>query len=289
MLQSRKSIGPKGEYQAPSTVDYDLWSGPAPVEPITRKQFHYDWHWFWDYGNGDIANQGVHQMDIARWGLGLDSLCQSVLSYGGRFGFNDVGETANTQVSILDYGPKTIVSEVRNLKSKDLKGTTVGNIFEGSQGYLVCTFTKGSSAFDPNGQLIATFSGDGDHDGNFIKAVRNRNSNELTADILEGHLSSALCHLANISYRLGKQLSNDEALAQLSSLKASDNVTTTFDRTLVHLKDNEIAIDDRTKLLVGQHLQFSSETETFINSPEADLLLSREYRSPFTVPLKGQV
>jgi predicted dehydrogenase len=113
--KSRPSIGPKGEYQPPASVDYNLWLGPAPNSPVRRKQFHYDWHWFWDYGNGDLGNQGIHQMDLARWGLGVDTLSKSVVSYGGRLGYEDAGETANTQTIIHDYGDKSLVFEVRGL------------------------------------------------------------------------------------------------------------------------------------------------------------------------------
>jgi predicted dehydrogenase len=94
----RPSIGPKGNYPIPQEVDYDLWSGPAPIKPLTRPKFHYDWHWQWDYGNGDLGNQGIHEMDKARWGLGKNELPKSVISVGGRFGYSDDGETANTQV-----------------------------------------------------------------------------------------------------------------------------------------------------------------------------------------------
>ena len=106
----------------PASVDYNLWSGPAPIEPVTRKQFHYDWHWFWDYGNGDLGNQGIHQMDIARWGMGTNSLPNAVLSYGGRVGYEDAGQTANTQVVMHDYGDKSLVFEVRGLKTDDYHG-----------------------------------------------------------------------------------------------------------------------------------------------------------------------
>src|SRR5215471_7710694 len=96
----RDSIGPKGVFEVPQGIDYNLWSGPAPLKPPTRNSkqngpVHYEWHWFWDYGNGDLGNQGIHQMDIARWGLGVNELAQGVISYGGRFGYEDAAETPN--------------------------------------------------------------------------------------------------------------------------------------------------------------------------------------------------
>ena len=90
----RGSIGPKGEYEIPKNINYDLWSGPAPILPLTRKNLHYDWHWIWAYGNGDLGNQGIHQMDIARWGLGVNAISDTVFSYGGRLSYEDAGETA---------------------------------------------------------------------------------------------------------------------------------------------------------------------------------------------------
>ncbi len=120
----RNSIGPKGVYEVPKEVDYDLWSGPAPILPVTRKQFHYDWHWQWAYGNGDLGNQGIHQMDLCRWALNVDKLCDKTFSIGGRFGYEDAGETANTQLVIHDYGNKQLAFEVRGLKTNDYKERT---------------------------------------------------------------------------------------------------------------------------------------------------------------------
>src|SRR6266513_4464781 len=111
----RPSIGEKGEYPVPAEVNYNLWSGPAPILPVTRPKFHYDWHWSWAYGNGDLGNQGIHQMDLARWCLGVNELCKATFSYGGRLSYEDengnpvedAGESANTQVVVHDYGNKT--------------------------------------------------------------------------------------------------------------------------------------------------------------------------------------
>ena len=119
-------------------MNYDLWSGPAPILPLTREKLHYDWHWMWAYGNGDLGNQGIHQMDLARWGLGVNELCSAAFSYGGRLGYEDAGETANTQVIVHDYGDKSLVFEVRGLKTdRIIEGAGVGVIFEGTDGYVV--------------------------------------------------------------------------------------------------------------------------------------------------------
>jgi predicted dehydrogenase len=284
----RGSIGPKGEHAAPESVNYDLWLGPAPMAKVTRKQFHYDWHWQWAYGNGDLGNQGIHQMDIARWGMGVDTLCKGVMSYGARLGYEDAGETANTQVVVLDYGPKTLVFEVRGLETKPYRGAGVGVIFEGTDGYVAISSYSSATAFDKDGKMVAEFKGDGDHFANFLKAVRSRKSSDLAADIQEGHLSSALCHLGNISYRLGEELSVSDAKGKIAAYKSSDNNSETLERTLAHLEGNKVDLA-KSKLRVGAVLAFDPATETFPGNAAANEHLSREYRAPFVVPAKGKV
>ncbi len=291
----RASIGPRKEVTVPDHVDYNLWCGPAPLKPSLRNgakgPIHYDWHWFWDYGNGDLGNQGIHQMDIARWGLGVDAISNNVLSYGGRFGYEDSGETANTQVLIHDYGPKTLVFEVRGLETKDYKGAKVGVIFEGTNGYVVLTEYTQGAAFDKDGKMITEFSGGSyaDHFANFIKAVRSRKSSDLHADILEGHLSSALCHTGNISYRLGKQVSNSELTERLKSLKTSDDVAATLDRTVKHLEENKVTIGDKEKFTLGELIKCDPKAETIADNSRASAMLTREYRAPFVVPSADKI
>ncbi|RPI89426.1 MAG: gfo/Idh/MocA family oxidoreductase, partial [Planctomycetaceae bacterium] len=152
--KSRPSIGARGEYKAPESVDYNLWCGPAPMARLTRPRFHYDWHWQWDYGNGDLGNQGIHQMDLARWGLGKADIGTSVVSYGGRLGYVDAGETANTQVSIHDYGDKLLVFEVRGLPTDPYRGVGVGVVFEGTNGYAVMPSYSGGVVFDKDGNQV---------------------------------------------------------------------------------------------------------------------------------------
>lgn len=281
--KSRGSIGEKGTYAVPESVDYNLWAGPAPMAPITRKRFHYDWHWVWDTGNGDLGNQGIHQMDVARWGLGVNELSKGVFSYGGRLGYVDAGETANTQVVVHDYGDKQLVFEVRGLKTDKHLGAGVGNIFHGTEGYVVLTSYNGGAAFDLKGNKIKEFSGNDNHFQNFIAAVRSRKHTDLNADILEGHLSSALCHTGNISYRLGKSVSVAEARERLKG----DDAQETFSRVVQHLKDNNIP--ESTEITYGRVLAMDPKTETFLNDSEASAQLTREYRAPFVVPAAGQV
>lgn len=286
----RSPIGKRDKpLEIPKHIDYDLWCGPADKVDLYRNRLHYDWHWDFNTGNGDIGNQGVHQMDIARWGLGLDGISKSVLSYGGRLAWNDAGNTAHTHVAIHDYGDKTIVFEVRGLKTNDYKGAKIGVLFEGSEGYAVFGDFSDCTFFDKDGKPFRTTRGDGDHFGNFLQAVRSRKAEELTADIEEGHKSSALCHTANISYRLGSEVSPDELLERLRSLKTNEDVAATFARTKQHLVENNINLE-QTRLTLGPWLKFNPETEKFIDNSQADSLLFRPGRGEFKLPAdKSQV
>jgi predicted dehydrogenase len=243
-FKPRASIGHKEDGPVPTGVDYNIWLGPAPERPFNANRFHYEWHWNWDYGNGDIGNQGIHQMDVARWGLGKDTLPTHIQSSGGRFGYKDDGETPNTQIASYRYDDCLLEFEVRGLPTNDEKGVKVGNLFYGSEGYLAVNGGKWASFFvskdgrkvepGPSGQGEAEQS----HFDNFVKAVRARKPELLNAEILEGHLSSALCHLGNISYRLGRALT------------------------------------------------FDPKAENFGTDSEANSYLTRDYRSPFSMPAR---
>jgi predicted dehydrogenase len=281
----RGSIGPRGNYDIPASVDYDLWSGPAQKQTLTRPKLNYDWHWQWEYGNGDLGNQGIHQMDIARWGLNEMNLGESVLSYGGRFGYEDAGETANTQICIHEFkGDKRLVFEVRGLKTDALMDAKVGVIFYGTDGYLVMPSYNGGMVFDKNGtKTDKVFNGGGDshHFANFVKAVRSRKHEDLNADILEGHLSSALCHVGNISYRLGAPSTAQQIAASLASDKEA---LETLDRFQQHLLENKVS-PDATKITLGQKLTLAGTEEFSGNhAAEANKYLTREYRAPYIVP-----
>ena len=284
----RGSIGPAGTYEVPKTVDYNLWQGPASERPLTRKKFHYDWHWQYHWGNGDMGNQGPHQMDICRWGLGINSLSEKIISYGGRLGYEDAGDVANTQVAIHTIGDKTIVFEVRGLKTDAYRGAKVGVVFYGSKGYVVLTSYEGGAAFDLQGNEIQKFKASGNHYENFVKAVRSRKASDLNADILEGHLSAGLAHTGTISYRLGKTMSVKEIRQQLEAVKCHDNCIETLDRTIEHLKKNDVD-PDATKMTMGPMLEMDPTKEVFTNNSAANDQLTREYRKPFVVPAAGAV
>jgi hypothetical protein len=278
----RGSIGPKTETPVPSGVDYDLWCGPAPVKPITRKSLHYDWHWQWDYGNGDLGNQGVHEMDRARWGLNKNTLPTAVFSIGGRFGYEDAGETANTQLCFFDYGDSQLIFEVRGLPTPKYQGAGVGVIYYGSDGYVVSDSYSHGTAFTKDGQVIREFKSGESHFANFVKAVQSRKFTDLNADIQEGHLSSALCHLGNISYRVGQTQKGGATASDLNLGKEGDE---TYGRMLEHLKANKL---DPAELSfhIGRRLKFEPSAERFVGDTEADRMLTRDYRKGFEVPSK---
>jgi predicted dehydrogenase len=223
----RNTIGKKPDGAVPQGVDYDLWLGPAPKRSFNPNRFHYNWHWNWDYGNGDIGNQGIHEMDICRWGLGV-TLPTKVHSMGGHFMFEDDQNTPNTQIATLEFnknGKKVmIVFEVRHWitnneagigQRRDDKGLVndsncIGNVFYGSEGYMAIENYDSYKTYLGRKQEPGPSRREGGSNWeNFIKAMRSRKREELNADIEEGHLSSALVHLANISYRLGRSIDFD--------------------------------------------------------------------------------
>ncbi len=297
----RKSIGPRGDYPIPEAIDFNLWSGPATYTSpkLTRDRFHYNWHWQRHYGNGDLGNQGPHQTDIARWGLGIDRQPDRVIAYGGRLSYQaerkddnyvDAGDVANTEVSIYDYGDKCIVFETRGLETPSLRGAKVGVIFHGSEGYLVQSSYTRCTAYTNDGEKIKEFGGGGDHFGNFVDAVRKRDKNVLNADVLEGHLSASISHLGNVSYYVGEnnKVSVEEARNVLAGVKSLDDNGEALTRTVEHLKANGVDLD-KYPISMGPLLKFDPQKEVFDGNDAANALLTREYRAGFVVPKAGEV
>jgi len=279
----RKSIGQVARPQPPpGHLDYDLWLGPAPRRAdVPRERLHYDWHWQWAYGDGDIGNQGVHEMDKARWGLGKQSLPSSVVAIGGRFGYQDDGETPNTQVCFYDYGDAQLIFEVRGLDTDRLSGVKVGNIFYGDQGFGVSTSYSSGTIFDRDGDEVAHFGGDGDHFDNFVQAVRSRRHTDLTADVEDGHLSAALCHLGNISYRLGSAQPRGSLPAALAPTPNAEEAFVRFER---HLLDNDVPVA-KASFTLGLPLGVDPAAERLLDGgAEAAALWQPSYRAGFALP-----
>lgn len=255
-INPRDSFGIAADSQPPVALHYDQWLGPATYRTYNERKVHYNWHWFWDTGNGDTGNQGPHQFDIARWGLNKQEHPVSIYSTGGLFGINPkecAQETPNTQTSVLKYEDGTVLEfETRGrFSNKEANlNIDVGNIFYGTKGYLELSgntwkaYRERETVPFAESQQLKTESASATHSGsrspaiwiNFVDAVRSGGAKRLVSDIEQGHYSTALPLLANISYRLG--------------------------RSLTFMKDDE----------------------KFANDTEANTLLKRKYRIPYVIP-----
>ena len=287
----RKSIGQlEKPLQIPDHIDYDLWCGPAAKVDLYRPKLHYDWHWDYNTGNGDMGNQGIHQMDVARWFHGAETLSPRVVSFGGRLGYDDAGNSANTQVVMHDYPECPLIFETRGLPKSNLdwgkgmdnfKGSQIGVIVQCEDGYVVSTASYGECrAFDNNGEQIKRWRGGGSHHGNFLAAVKSRNAAMLNADALTGHLSSSLCHTGTISHQIGEPRSAKEIM---ESAGKNEHLRDAVDRMLKHLRANEVNVDEPV-VTAGVWLEMDPQTEQFTNNSAANDMLHRADRKPFVVP-----
>jgi predicted dehydrogenase len=296
----RTSIGKVGGPQPiPSTIDYDLWSGPAPVVPLHRQNLHYDWHWQWLYGNGELGNWGIHLLDGCRMAAG-GGLPRHAISIAGRFGYQDDGQTPNTQIIYYDYQPAPVLYEMRGLPrdksfltstkpdswGKDAmdtyRGISSGKVIQCQNGYVAGSMSS-HTALEPGGEQIREFKpGTPKLDHNFIQAVRSRRAGDLAADILDGHLSAVLVHLGNISHRLGRTIPDREIRERIAGNR---QLTAVYERMKTHLSANGIDLD-RTPATLGAMLTFDPAAERFVGefSQAANELVSRPYRQPFVVP-----
>jgi predicted dehydrogenase len=276
--KSRPSIGLKPSKEPPKELDFNLWLGPAAVQSYNENYVHYNWHWFWEFGNGEIGNQGVHQMDIARWAMPEGAVPKSVISLGGRFGYEDQGQTPNTQFTIIDFGGPKIFFEDRGLPKKSRSHnefyTDQGVIKDGKfypKGKKEGESLKGvESSVHPNGPF-----------GNFIDCVRSRRRSELNAEIEVGYLSSQLCHLGNISYRLGHETPFSQGCKALGDDKAAYEAFESMKQSLD--KEADLQVNDLSYRL-GRTLKFDAKAERFVGDDEANKLVTRQYRAGFEVP-----
>jgi predicted dehydrogenase len=280
----RWSIDYKKAASPPEQLAFDLWLGPAPQQPYHANLVHYNWHWFWDFGNGDIGNQGVHEIDVARWAIKGATLPTKVWSLGGRFAYKDQGQTPNTQMAVFEYGDVLLVFEVRGLVGKPTNlPNKVSNEYYTSEGRIA------NGRFYPNkgskSDRLATFETKvtpGGAWGSFLHAVRSRKVEDLNAPVEVGHYSAALCHLANISYRLGEQVAFNGKTKRLGD---NQEVVQTFENLQENLKAVGVRLDETTYQL-GRKLTFDVQSERFTGegAREANPLLTRVYRKPFVVP-----
>jgi predicted dehydrogenase len=293
----RASIGKSDKpLEFPSDINRDLWVGPAKDEPIYRPERnsggkrapHYDWHWDYNTGGGDLGNQGIHQMDIARWFLGESALAPRVFSVGGRVGYEDAGNTANTQIVFHEYEKAPLMFEVRGLpKGKDSndmdrhRGSGIGVIVQCEKGHILIPSYSEAIVYDNDGQEIKKFQGGGGHHDNWLAAIAARDRKQLNADIVEGHLSSALCHAGNVSYRLGKKAATGEIA---EAVKSNELLSDGYQRMLEHLEANGVDVSSEPTLTAGEWLKVDPNTDQFVGNDQASELFTREYRKPFEVP-----
>ena len=292
----RQSIGKvKGPQKVSDAIDYDLWLGPAPKTDLMRLQLHYDWHWDFATGNGDVGNQGIHQMDIARWALGQHELPQHTLSIGGRVGYDDDGNTPNTQIVFHEFqsGPP-LLFEVRGLprdkesQDKDwgkqmdnFQGARIGVIVHCKDGYLRIPDYNRAIVIGKDGKEITRFEGSTNHYENFVAAVRSRKLTDLHADIKEGHLSSAMCHMGNVSHLLGQPHSKQELDAMAGK---NPHTAEAWQRMHEHLVKNGVDVDTAAGgVRMGPRLTMDPKTERFADE-QSNALLARNYRTGFEVP-----
>ena len=257
-IKPRDSFGISGNSTPPSTLHYDNWLGPVAYRPYNEKKGHYNWHWFWETGNGETGNTGPHMLDIANWGMNKNEHPKTVYSMGDFFGIDPADcaqETPNTQLSLYKYSDGKILEiDVRGRYSNaETNSIKVGNIFYGTEGYLELPLFGDWKAFrgwekepfagsipsGPQKEITVTGTIASEHFGNFLDAIRSGKDEDLNANITDGHYAASLAHMANISYRLGRVL------------------------------------------------EFNGTKEKFVNDPEADAMLIRKvYRKPYDFPEK---
>ena len=274
----------------PPGLDFDLWAGPAPAVVPVRKKLHYDWHWNHVTGNGDLGNQNPHELDKCRWALGKQELPKRVVSLGGRLGYLDNGDVANSQVTIFQWDDAILVSDVRGLpiKTPVTLGLKTANPLEkataviyGTEGFVVCPNYTSAVAFDYDGHELGKWSGGSDdqHYANFVAAVKSRRHQDLHLDIEDGHLSSALAHLGNVSWALGQPV----PLEARPTLAADDpRVKASLDTFQGYLKDNAVDVS-KTRLMLGRELAIDPTTEKSSDA-EANRLFTRDYRKGYELP-----
>lgn len=278
----RWSIDFKKPKPAPKNINFDMWLGPAPEQPYHENLVHYNWHWFWDFGAGDVGNQGVHQMDVARWAIPGATLPTKVWSLGGRFGYEDQGETPNMLLSVYEFGDVLLVFETRGLVGKNKGyGRKVENEYFTTEGRIA------HGKFYPNGggkpERVKSDGSirvaKGGPFGSFVNAVKSRNPEDNNSNAEVGHYSSSLCHMGNISYRLGEQVPFN---SKAQSLGDNKQVVESWQKVQANCKAVGMNLSDK-KYQLGRTLEVDPKAERFVNDDQANLMLTREYRKPYEI------
>ncbi len=280
--RNRGSIGKVSEpIRPPAGIDYDLWLGPAQDVPIHRKRFHYDWHWDYNTGDGDLGNQGPHETDLARWALNDPmALPDTVECMGGRFAWNDGGNTPNMLLVRMMYGDVPITCETINLKRPNYRGVGVGVIitcekgeFRGGRG--------GGKVYAPDNSVLAEWKGgQGAHYGKFIEAIEKNDRSVLTSEVESAAYSSGLAHVSNIAYRVGDAVPHAEAMERFGH---DDDLKESISR-FAEIRKNA-GVPDGLQWIYGPKLRFDSAKMHFVgeHAHRANPYVTRLYRKGFEV------
>jgi predicted dehydrogenase len=292
-LGARSTIGKVTSPQpVPDHIDYNLWAGPAPMTPVMRKSFHYDWHWQWNWGDGEMANWGVHYLDDLRHLLGWDDVPDEVIAAGNRFAWDDNGETPNMHFALMHYDGLPVVIDIRNLPHPWQRGGRGGALYLKSRGGNHIQFEDGSyirlsrgggGAYDKSDKRIKQYKGDAGahHAQNFIDCVRNRRREDLAAEVEVGHLSTVVCHQANLAWRAGEQASVDEVH---SSMRSHEDALYTLTDMLEQLAGNEVDLR-KEHFVLGPQLTYDRKNERFsgAGAEKANQYVKCSYRPPFVI------
>ena len=269
----------------PEGFNYDLWCGPAQDGPIYRDRLQYDCSFTWNMGDGESLNQGVHQIDVARWVLGIEEMPRRVISLGGRFLFNDQGDVPNTQIIYYDYPEVPILYEVHNLRmAKDSNAvlrfrgfSQDGIVVDCEGGWVGIDHGARSIAYDRDNKEIRAWNGGGSLFQNFVDAIRAGDRKLLDADVLEGQISNRIGHAGNISYRLGQKAGLN---AQKKAIENDPYMVEMHQRYIEHLAAHDI---DPAETVLGEWLVCDTKNECFVGNAEANKLAKGFYRSPYLV------
>ncbi|NOT31310.1 MAG: Gfo/Idh/MocA family oxidoreductase, partial [Planctomycetes bacterium] len=293
--EPRPSLGQtRDNRHVPQLIDYDLWCGPGPLLPLRRARLHHDWRWLFAYGEGELGGGAAHALDLARWAIGAEGLPATVLSVGGRFGYEDDGETPNTQLVYYAFEPVPILLEIRGLPASraaqtadwsvgmdDTLGVRVGAVVHCAHGTLRIHLDSLAIACDDHGKEIRRWEGAGDPFASWIEALKSRRSEDLTSGIEAGARSSGLVHLASAAHRAGQSLGRDEVVQQLASLAT---LTATGQRMLAHLDQNGVDLP-QARFAMSPRLALDPEQGRFVGDERANALLAASYREPYVLPV----
>lgn len=292
-LGSREPIGKSSApLKVPAHIDYNLWAGPAPATPVMRQQFHYDWHWQWNYGDGELGNWGVHYIDDVRHLLGWRDVPETVQALGNRFRWDDDGQTPNVIMALFEHQKVKVVLDVRNLQDLSRRGGKKGAVYLGMRGGNHIQMEKGyirisrggGKAYDPDGKQTKQYVGDGGraHEQNFIDAIRSGKASDLNCEIGEGHLSTVMCHQANVAFKLGHAVTQETAQADL---RRHNDALNTFEDMGAQISGMGVDLK-RNHFVMGPKITYDNATEHFTGKygKEANALIKLTGRRGFEIP-----